>query len=73
MLASLRLAPLLHGVRGKPALDVPALCDAMVRLSWLAHDLGNRLVELEVNPFMVAAAGGGVVAADGRATLGAAA
>ncbi len=73
MLASLRLAPLLHGVRGKPALDVPALCDAMVRLGWLAHDLGERLVELEVNPFMVGAVGHGAVAADGRATLASAA
>ncbi|MDB5999248.1 MAG: acyl-CoA synthetase [Rhizobacter sp.] len=72
MLASLRLAPLLHGVRGKPALDVQALCEAMVRVSWLAHDLGDRLIELEVNPFMVNAQGGGVAAADGRATLDAA-
>jgi acetyl-CoA synthetase (ADP-forming) len=71
MLESLRLAPLLRGVRGKPALDVDALCDAMVRVSWLAHDLGSRLVELEVNPFMVNASGGGVCAADGRATLAA--
>jgi acetyl-CoA synthetase (ADP-forming) len=63
----LRVAPLLHGVRGKPPLDVDALCDAMVRISWLAHDLGERLVELEVNPFIVGTAG--VTAADGRATL----
>jgi acetyl-CoA synthetase (ADP-forming) len=67
MLDSLRVAPLLHGVRGKPPLDVDALCDAMVRISWLAHDLGERLVELEVNPFIVGTAG--VTAADGRATL----
>ncbi|MET0207873.1 MAG: acetate--CoA ligase family protein [Burkholderiaceae bacterium] len=73
MLDALRLAPLLHGVRGKPPLDVDALCEAMVRVSWLAHDLGDRLVDLEVNPFMVCARGGGVAAADGRATLAAAA
>ncbi|WP_170235444.1 acetate--CoA ligase family protein [Verticiella sediminum] len=70
MLAGLRLAPLLHGARGRPALDVDAVCDAMVRIGWLAHDLGERLVELEVNPFIVGPAGAGATAADGRATLG---
>jgi len=69
MVESLRLAPLLHGVRGKPALDVGAIVEAVVQIGWLAHDLSARLVELEVNPLLVRFAGQGVVAVDGRATL----
>ena len=43
-----------------------------MRLSWLAHDLGDRLVDLEVNPLIVRRSGEGAVAVDGRGTLGAA-
>jgi hypothetical protein len=46
---------------------VPALVDALVRLSLLAHTLGSRLVELDVNPLLLRA--DGVVALDARATL----
>ncbi|WP_424138499.1 acetate--CoA ligase family protein [Roseomonas chloroacetimidivorans] len=70
MVESLRLAPLLHGARGQPALDVGAIVEAVVRIGWLAQDLGERLIDLEVNPLMVRPAGHGAVAVDGRATLG---
>jgi len=40
-----------------------------VRLSWLAADLGPRLIDLEVNPLIARRAGGGAVAVDGRGTL----
>jgi acetyl-CoA synthetase (ADP-forming) len=43
----------------------------MVRIGWLAADLGSRLVDLEINPLIVRAEGGGAVAVDGRATLSA--
>ena len=43
----------------------------MVRLSWLAADLGARLVDLEINPLIVRRAGEGAVAVDARGTLGA--
>lgn len=66
---SLRLAPLLHGARGRPALDVGAIVNAVIRIGWLAHDLGERLIELEVNPLLVRPDGLGAVAVDGRATL----
>jgi acyl-CoA synthetase (NDP forming) len=69
MLAALRAAPLLAGARGRPPLDVAAVADAVVRLSWLAVELGARLVDLEVNPLIVRRAGEGAIAVDGRATL----
>ena len=69
MLAALRVAPLLAGARGRPPLDVDAIVDALVRVSWLAADLGPRLTDLEVNPLIVRRAGGGAVAVDGRGTL----
>jgi acetyl-CoA synthetase (ADP-forming) len=72
MLRRLRLAPLLDGVRGRPALDVAAAAEALARLSWLAADLGARLEDVEVNPLILRAAGQGVVAVDGRGTLAAA-
>jgi acetyl-CoA synthetase (ADP-forming) len=69
MLAALRGAPLLAGARGRPPLDVDAIVDALVRLSWLAADLGSRLIDVEVNPLIVRRAGAGAVAVDGRGTL----
>ena len=69
MLDSLAAAPLLHGARGRPPLDLDAVVDAVVRVSWLAADLGPRLVDLEVNPLIVRRAGQGAVAVDGRGTL----
>jgi acyl-CoA synthetase (NDP forming) len=46
----LRIRRLLHGVRGAPPADVDALVDAVVALSWLAHDLGEHLEALDANP-----------------------
>lgn len=69
MLGRLAIAPVLAGVRGRPALDVDAAADALVRLSWLAADLGPRLAEMDLNPILVRAAGEGVIAVDARATL----
>jgi acetyl-CoA synthetase (ADP-forming) len=72
MLRRLALWPLLEGVRGRPALDVEAAVKALVRLSWLAADLGPRLAELDLNPLLLRAAGEGAIAVDARATLRAA-
>jgi hypothetical protein len=57
----LKLRPLLDGMRGAPASDIAALTDAIVRLSWLAHDLGDHFSELDVNPLVVSATGVRVV------------
>ena len=68
MLRRLRLWPVLEGVRGRPALDVAAAADALVRLSFLAADFGPRLVEMDVNPILLRAEG--ATAVDARATIG---
>jgi acyl-CoA synthetase (NDP forming) len=67
MIESLRAAALFSGARGRPPLDVDAIADTVERVSWLAHDLGARLVDLEVNPLIVRRGGGGAVAVDARA------
>jgi len=69
LLATLRTAPLFRGARGRPPLDIDAIAATVERVSWLAADLGPRLVDLEVNPLIVRAQGGGAVAVDARATL----
>ena len=69
LIDSLRAAPLFTGARGRPRLDVDAVVEGVVRVSWLAADLGPRLVDLEVNPLIVRREGGGAVAVDGRGTL----
>ncbi len=53
----LRSRPLLEGVRGAPAADVDSLAEAVSRLSLLAHDLGEHIAALDVNPMIVSPAG----------------
>ena len=69
LFAMLRIWPLLSGVRGRPPLDVERIADIASRVSRLAADLGDRLIELDVNPIVVRARGEGAVAVDCRATL----
>lgn len=68
-LRGLKVAPLLQAYRGRPALDVEAVADAMVRMGWLAHALRERDFEVEVNPLKVRVAGHGCVAVDARARI----
>lgn len=68
MLRSLRAWPLLQGVRGEAPADVPAIEDALLRLSALVTQL-PELAEIDVNPFIVQAEKGGGVAADARVRL----
>ncbi len=67
MLESLQLWPLLNGARGRPACDIESLTAALVHVGALAHALGPRLVELDVNPLLAQTSG--VIALDARATL----
>jgi acetate---CoA ligase (ADP-forming) len=64
--------PLLDGFRGRPRADVDALVDAIVAFSRMAAQLGEQLIEAEINPLFVLPAGQGVRAADGVVVLGAA-
>ena len=66
---SLKTWPLLDGYRGRPKADVEALVSAIVAFSQMAGQLGDRLVEAEINPLFVLAAGHGVKAADGIVVL----
>lgn len=70
MLSRLKVYALLEGLRGRPPLDVDAVVGVIVSLGWLAHDLGGRLKELDVNPLIVRRRGEGCVVVDARALLG---
>lgn len=62
-LLRLRLAPLLSGYRGRDAADIDAAIDAALRLCEIM--IANPdLDEIEVNPLMLAPAGGGALAVD---------
>ena len=67
MLGRLRCLPLLTGYRGRPAANLDAIADTMVRLGALAADASARLSELDINPLFIA--GDRIAAADARATL----
>lgn len=58
----LRLASLLAGHRGAPASDVTGLVEAVVAVSRIAQEVGDRLDALDVNPLVVHR--DGVVAVD---------
>jgi acyl-CoA synthetase (NDP forming) len=64
MIRALRAAPLLTGFRGQPGVDLTAATRAIARLSQLASALGDRLVELEVNPLRLTGGGEGALALD---------
>lgn len=69
MAKDLKTWPLLDGFRGRPKADVDALVDAIVAFSRMAAQLGERLVEAEINPVFVLPRGQGVRAADGVVVL----
>jgi hypothetical protein len=53
MLAELRSAALLKGVRGSTPADIDRLCQVIARIAGLAEGLGPALDTLEVNPLRV--------------------
>jgi acyl-CoA synthetase (NDP forming) len=62
MVDRLRIRPLLDGFRGSPPADVEALVDVIVAVSRLAHERGDELAALDLNPVIVSAEG--AIAAD---------
>jgi len=64
MIDEIKGAALLHGVRGRPAGDIEALVDVLMRFQRLALEVGDQIAELDVNPLLVLPAGQGVVAVD---------
>ncbi len=72
MAKELKTWPLLDGFRGRAKADIDALVDAIVAFSRMAAQLGDLLVEAEINPVFVLPQGQGVKAADGVVVLKAA-
>ena len=64
MIAELRGAPLLAGVRGRPPSDIPALAKALAALSRFAAAHGDTLESAELNPVVVRPTGEGLAALD---------
>lgn len=50
---SLKIAPLIHGYRGRPAADRNAIIDDVLAVSAFALAHADRLEELDINPLMV--------------------
>jgi len=69
MIAEVKGARLLQGFRGRPAADLEALEDTLVRVSYFAMHIEGHLAELDINPLMVLPAGQGVKAVDALVVL----
>jgi acetate---CoA ligase (ADP-forming) len=64
VLAELRGARLLQGVRGEPPTDVDALIDRLVAASRFAADHADAVAEIDLNPVIVHARGQGLSVVD---------
>ena len=64
MIRSLKGFALLDGARGRPLADVDALAQVIMATATLATALGDRLVELDLNPVVVLDRGQGAVVVD---------
>lgn len=64
MIDQLRSRAIFDGVRGKPAADVDALIEALVKASEFAWAHRDLVAEVDVNPLLVRPKGLGVIAAD---------
>ncbi|MCP4233545.1 MAG: CoA-binding protein, partial [Aestuariibacter sp.] len=63
-ISQLKSLPLLQGYRGKPAADMVAAVEAVLAIQTYALAQSEKLIELDVNPLLLCAAGKGVFAAD---------
>jgi acetyltransferase len=69
MIAEVKGAKLLRGFRGRPAADLDALAETLVRVSRMAVHLEGTLAELDINPLAVLPEGQGVKALDALVVL----
>lgn len=63
-LASLRVHALLKGFRGRPAGDMDAAVECILKIARFAEQHADRICELDVNPLIIRPAGLGAVAVD---------
>jgi len=63
-LEGLNCAPLFHGYRGNPPVDLAAAADAVLAIAAFTQDHISTIAELDVNPLMLLPEGQGVMAAD---------
>lgn len=68
MIRSIRAIKLLEGVRGEAPSDLPAIEQALLRLSQFVTD-HPQIKELDINPLIVYPQGEGAIAADARIIL----
>ncbi|OZI31570.1 acyl-CoA synthetase [Bordetella genomosp. 10] len=64
MIRAIKGAPLLLGARGRPPMDVKALAAMLSRLSVFAHQAGDRLLSVDLNPVIAMPGEQGAFAAD---------
>ena len=64
MIAGIKGAKLLEGVRGAPPCDLDTLADALAALSRFAAGHADTLASVDINPFVVLPQGQGAVALD---------
>jgi acyl-CoA synthetase (NDP forming) len=69
MLARTSAGRLLQGYRGACAADEASVLAALIALGRLAHDLGDELESIDVNPFVALPAGQGALALDALVVL----
>jgi acetyl coenzyme A synthetase (ADP forming)-like protein len=69
MLEQIRGKPLLDGFRGAPGVDKTAVVDAIVRVDRMVRD-NPEIQEMDLNPLLALAPGGGVVVIDARVRVG---
>ncbi|MGV8057976.1 MAG: acetate--CoA ligase family protein [Smithellaceae bacterium] len=56
MIKSLKIYPILKGIRGESGADISGLCELLERISFLAQT-APEITELDINPIMVSKAG----------------
>lgn len=70
MVREIRGFKVLEGLRGRPAADVAAIVDVILRVAALGMEFGDRIQELDINPLMVFERGQGARAADSLVVRG---